>query len=144
MVKFTDPVVQAVDSAGKAARQKARAAADRKAPMAAKHEQYKRQLCFVTGLLAMVGNAVAINILLDSGASHEFMAMAVMEKLMADQDCKQFIKAVVMYPEGEYVTAANGHKIWRICEMVCEFQVMDRRGQSSSWTRRHVDSASDA
>ena len=40
MVKFTSPVVQAVDSTGKVARQKARAAADRKAPMAAKHHRY--------------------------------------------------------------------------------------------------------
>ena len=57
-VKFATPVVQAVDS--KAAKQKARAVADRKPPTAAKHEQHQRQLCCVTGLLAMVGNAVAI------------------------------------------------------------------------------------
>ena len=41
-VKFATPVVQAVDS--KAAKQKARAVADRKPPTAAKHEQHQRQL----------------------------------------------------------------------------------------------------
>ena len=129
-------VAQAVDdkSAKQLEKQQAKAKADLKPPDKARHQQHQKQLCYVNGLLAMIGNAVAINVLIDSGASHEFLAMKVMEKLMADEDCKQFIKSVHMYPEGEYVTAANGHKIWRICEIAFEFQVLDRRGQNESWT----------
>jgi len=89
------------------------------------HVRYLSHLCSVMSLEITAGS-VRLNALLDTGASNEFVGSKAFKLMM--QKCKECIKSVKMYQKGQYVSCANGAKVFRLCEVLMKWTVQSIKG----------------